>query len=586
MNQSEAERSLKAQFFSTLAKNQIRTVFQPIISLRDGAVFGYEALSRGPQGTEMESPGMLFEYAQKYNKLWELELLCRTKAIEAASVLKIQCKLFLNVNPSVMHDIKFKQGFTKDYLSQYSIHAEDVIFEITENEAIGNLTDFMKTIRNYKDQNYKIAIDDAGAGYSGLNLISDICPHFIKIDMNLIRDIDKDVTKQSLVRSMREFAALSNTYLIAEGIETESELLKLIEIGIDYGQGFFIQKPLPSLFPIAPDVLKMIRDAQKQKRLILCNRLCDIHIGSISRVYRTIGPSTLVDQVLDMMKKDCTLPGFCITENNIAIGVITRNDLFRNISDKYGYTLYANRPVSVIMSKEFLCVDYQNSIDSVAKKAMHRHYDKIYDFITVTKDNKYFGIVTVKDLLEKSIEIEVINAKHLNPLSELPGNMLIEKQLEMCIDSPVSYTILYFDVDNFKPYNDVYGFENGDRLIRCLSRILKDSIPKTNFIGHIGGDDFIAIMSDCNAQEICEKIVAEFDKATLLFLNRNDIDKGYITTHNRKGTRERFPLLSLSIVGTASSRYDSIYTLSQSLARLKKICKQKKGSNCMLEQSY
>ncbi len=201
-----------------------------------------------------------------------------------------------------------------------------------------------------------------------------------------------------------------------------------------------------------------------------------------------------------MMKKDCALLGFCIAENNTVIGVITRNDLFRNISDKYGYTLYANKPVSVIMSREFLCVEYQSSIDSVAKKAMHRHYDKIYDFITVTKESKYYGIVTVKDLLEKSIEIEVINAKHLNPLSELPGNMLIEKQLEMCIDSPIPYTILYFDVDNFKPYNDVYGFENGDRLIRCLSRILKEHIPKTNFIGHIGGDDFITILSDCSVQ--------------------------------------------------------------------------------------
>ncbi len=290
MHQVEADRGLRAQFIGILAKGQIRTVFQPIISLHDGAIFGYEALSRGPQGTEMESPGLLFEYAQKYNKLWDLELLCRTKAIEAACALHIQCKLFLNVNPNVMHDIKFKQGFTKEYLSQYAIHAEDVIFEITEKEAISNVSDFIMTIRNYKEQSYKIAIDDAGAGYSGLNLISDICPHFIKIDMNLIRDIDRDATKQSLVRSMREFASLSNTYLIAEGIETESELLKLIEIGIDYGQGYYINKPDPALSSISDHVLQLIRDAQKQMRLILCNRLCDIHIGSISRVYKTIAP--------------------------------------------------------------------------------------------------------------------------------------------------------------------------------------------------------------------------------------------------------------------------------------------------------
>ncbi len=583
MSKIEERNVRREQFLNILAEKQIRIVFQPIVSLRDGTVYGYEALSRGPDGCEMESPSILFECAQRFNKLWELELLCRTKAIETLYALRTKIRLFLNVNPSIMHDPKFQQGFTKDYLSQYSISAEDVIFEITEREAISNVADFIKTIRNYKDQNYKIAIDDAGAGYSGLNLISDVCPHFIKIDMNLIRDIDKDVTKQSLVKSMREFASLSNTYLIAEGIETEGELLKLIEIGIDFGQGYLIQRPNPDLAPIAGQVLQLICEADKQKRLILCNRLCDIDIGSITTSSKTILPGTVVNQILDMMKKDCTLPGFCVTENGVVTGVITRNDLFRNISDKYGYTLYANKPISVIMSKEFLCVDSQSSIDSVAKKAMHRHYDKIYDFITVTRDGKYFGIVTVKDLLEKSIEIEVINAKHLNPLSELPGNMLIEKQLEMCIDSPGLYTILYFDIDNFKPYNDVYGFENGDRLIKCLAGILKDHIPKSNFIGHIGGDDFIAVLSDCNAEELCQSIIEEFDKTNLLFLNRNDLDRGYITAQNRKGTRERFPLLSISIVGTFSVQHRTIFALSENLARLKKICKQKKGSNYMLE---
>ena len=583
MNRFEERNVRREQFLHILEGKQIHTVFQPIVSLRDGSVYGYEALSRGPHGSEMESPGMLFECAQKFNRLWELELLCRTKAIETLYALQAKIRLFLNVNPSIMHDPKFQQGFTKDYLSQYSISAEDVIFEITEREAISNVADFTKTIRNYKEQNYKIAIDDAGAGYSGLNLISDICPHFIKIDMNLIRDIDKDVTKQSLVKSMREFAALSNTYLIAEGIETESELLKLIDIGVDFGQGYLIQRPLPELLPIADPVLQLICEADKHKSLILCNRLCDIHIGSITTPSKTILPCTVVEQILDMVKKDCTLPGFCVAENGVVSGVITRNDLFRNISDKYGYTLYANKPVSVIMSKEFLCIDYQSSIDSVAKKAMHRHYDKIYDFITVTREGKYFGIVTVKDLLEKSIEIEVINAKHLNPLSELPGNLLIEKQLEACIDTPGRYMILYFDIDNFKPYNDVYGFEIGDRLIKCMAGILKDHIPKSDFIGHIGGDDFIAILSECNTEALCKTVIEEFDRTTLLFLNRNDLDRGYITTKNRKGTRERFPLLSVSVVGTSSDQYKTIFALTENLARLKKICKQKKGSNYILE---
>ena len=584
MSQLEAEYSLKAQFYTILATKQIRTVFQPIISLTDGSIFGYEALSRGPRETELESPATLFSLAQKYNKLWELELLCRTKAIETVYANKAHIRLFLNVNPNIMRDSKFIQGFTKDYLGQYSINPENIIFEITENEAINNLSDFLHTIRNYKDQNYKIAIDDAGAGYSGLNLISDVCPHFIKIDMNLIRNIDKDVTKQSLVKSMAEFASLSHTYLIAEGIETENELMKLIDIGIHYGQGYFIQKPCETFMAIAGSVVQLISQVDQNKKNILCNRLCDIHIGSISKPLKTITIDTQVGYILDLIKKDLTLPGFCVTCNDSVVGVITRNELFRYISDQYGFTLYANKSISVIMSKEFLCVDYQSSIDSVAKKAMNRHYDKIYDFITILKDEKYWGIVTVKDLLEKTIEIEVINAKHLNPLSELPGNLLIEKQLEMCISSSSAYTVLYFDINKFKCYNDVYGFENGDRLIKCLAKILKEHVPKTDFIGHIGGDDFVAVLSGCDPNELCEKIIHEFDAAVQLFFNKNDLDKGYIVSLNRNGIEETFPLLSISIAGISSYRYETIFELSENLARLKKACKQQPGSNYLLEK--
>ena len=155
--------------------------------------------------------------------------------------------------------------------------------------------------------------------------------------------------------------------------------------------------------------------------------------------------------------------------------------------------------------------------------------------------------------------------------------------MERCIDSPKNHTILYFDIDNFKPYNDVYGFENGDRLIKVLFGILKEHISRSDFVGHIGGDDFLAVLSDGGAEEVCRRVIKDFDKTSLLFLNRNDLDRGYIVASNRKGARERFPLLSISIVGTSSKQYKTIFSLSESLAKLKKICKQKKGSNSMIE---
>jgi GGDEF domain-containing protein len=219
---------------------------------------------------------------------------------------------------------------------------------------------------------------------------------------------------------------------------------------------------------------------------------------------------------------------------------------------------------------------------------MQRESEKIYDFVVVTNENKYSGIVTVKDLLEKVIEIEFVNAKHLNPLSELPGNIIIEKQLEMAIDASNNSYVLYFDLDNFKAYNDIYGFKNGDRVLKSLTQLLKRIIPVGEFIGHIGGDDFISIISDTSThqiskiKELCRNIIEEFDRSVLYFYNQDDIDKGSIITKNRYGIEESFPLLSISISGVASEDYLTIYELTEAVAKLKKACKQKVGSNHMI----
>jgi diguanylate cyclase (GGDEF)-like protein len=129
---------------------------------------------------------------------------------------------------------------------------------------------------------------------------------------------------------------------------------------------------------------------------------------------------------------------------------------------------------------------------------------------------------------------------------------MIERHLEMCVTSKHDYTILYIDLDNFKAYNDVYGFENGDRFIECVTRILKRNVPEGDFIGHIGGDDFVVTMKVDIAAAVCRKIISVVDKSVLSYYNQDDIDKGYIKTKNRYGIEENFPLLSVSIVGTSS----------------------------------
>lgn len=566
---------------------QIRTIFQPIVSLRDGSIFGHEALSRIICQSSISNPDELFAAAEKYNRLWQLELLCRTKALEAAFVFMIppySKKLFINVNPQIIHDENFKTGFTKEFLKQYKINPSSIIFEITERNVITDISSFKSTITYYKNQEYSIAIDDTGAGYSGLNLISEVSPHFIKLDMNLIRGIDKDTLKHALVKGMVEFSKASNISIIAEGIETYEELKTVINLGVQYGQGYYIQKPDEKIMEISKQVQKDIFEINLNKDYLSFGASSKIFIKNLSQRSYIVNLKEKVDNVYEIFKKDRDCPGICVLDGDIPAGIVTREKIALKLSGNYGYSLYHNKCISEIMDRKFLSVEKDVPVNMVSNMAMNRANDKLYDFIVVTDNGKYEGTVTIKDLLQKSTELEVSAAKHQNPLTGLPGNVIIEQTLSQLIASRQEYGVAYLDIDNFKAYNDVYGFEKGDRIILLLSNILRRYEKRLHFVGHVGGDDFIAVADKCEGENYFIDIKKEFEREVLNYYIQDDRERGYITSVNRRGETERFPLISVTcvVVNNRTENEGNVFELTEKLACLKKEAKQrlKLGSSC------
>ena len=565
-----------------ICNKQIRIVFQPIISIRDGSVLGFEALSRFTCESVFKNPEELFTAAGEYNRLWDLELLCRTTALEAAYKFMIppyNKKLFLNVNPNTMHDESFKKGFTKEFLRQYKITPDNVIFEITERNVVEDIAGFRSTISHYKSQDYNIAIDDAGAGYSGLNLISDVKPNYIKLDMKLIRGIHTDKIKNALVKGMVEFSKASSIKLIAEGVETYEELETLVNLGVQYGQGYFIQKPDTEIKEIKTEVLQAVKEINVKKNRLMRDSIFNIAIRYLCNPTGITSPDETVRNVSDIIKQSPNCFGLCVIDKDIPVGIITKEKLSLNLSGQYGYTLNQNKTVSVIMDKNFLSVDSETPVNIVSSMAMSRQNDRIYDFIVVTENKKYLGTVTIKDLLQKSTEIEVSIAKHHNPLSGLPGNLMIEQKLNQYIESNRKYSIAYLDIDNFKAYNDIYGFESGDFVIKLLADILRNNVPCGQFIGHVGGDDYVVIIENHITEDYFRNIVKQFESDVLAFYNETDIQNGYITATNRHGAVEQFPLITLTavVVNNRSRVYHSAFEISAMLAGLKINAKNNKG---------
>lgn len=255
---------LKKELSRIIEAELITTLYQPIVSLINGKKLGYEALSRGPRESLLNSPEELLRVAEMNNRLWELESLLRRKAFENIKGLSSHELLFVNVDPRIIEDPEFQSGMTLEHLKTNSLPQSKIVFEITERTAIYDYKKFRTIIDNYKGQNYMIAIDDAGSGYSGMRTITETKPHFIKIDMDLIRDIDTDPFKQAILNAFVTLGESTNINLIAEGIETKAELEMVINIGVTYGQGYYLQEPRALLCCIESNIVKMIKQCHKK----------------------------------------------------------------------------------------------------------------------------------------------------------------------------------------------------------------------------------------------------------------------------------------------------------------------------------
>jgi GGDEF domain-containing protein len=331
---------------------------------------------------------------------------------------------------------------------------------------------------------------------------------------------------------------------------------------------------------IAPEKIEMIKKYHGKKYVERVKSSVYPIIGDLSTPGYVFSPDEKAETVYDTLRLNPTITYFTVLENDLAVGFMTRTALHELLGGRYGFTLNSRKTIRQIINADFLRVNYIMPVDHVSRLAMQRHFERLYDPIVVEKDRKYFGVVTIKDLLDTCTKIEVDIAGQSNPLTGLPGNLLLEKEILARVFGSQPYCITYYDVDNFKAYNDAYGFQNGDLMLALTSDILKKCAAKNEFIGHIGGDDFIVICDYHEGEVYCQKVLDEFASRVTSLYRDEDVNNGFIVSKNRSGVTENFPIASLSIAGISNKKntYQNIDDFSNDIARLKKVCKQNLGN--------
>lgn len=556
--------------------------FQPIVYSHNGKTYAVEALLRDVQNIpKVSTIDDLFDLVFNENYLYEFDLELREKAIEKFAKIDIKnLKLFYNLDNRIIYNKSYSQGNTERILKKYNLTKDRIFFELSEKGTPIEQNALSSMLQRYKSSGYKIAIDDFGIGVSGLKLLYFSEAHIIKLDRFFISNIDQDSKKKLFCSSIIEMAHIMGMKVIAEGIETVQEFYTCKDIGADFMQGYLVQKPTKNIDEIL-DVYKNIQDLiQEDQRVKQNNHIDDKYIDKID----ALDVNTSLHDLFLYFKKG-TKHNFVpiVDEFGYFLGVINESDIKEISYSQYGFALAQNKTFSSTLLKYIkpaLSVEVSWGIDKILEMYNLNFNNSLGIFIT--EGEKYKGFINLNSLLNLSYQRNLQIVANQNPLTKLPGNNQIEKFISDTFENrhiEDGRHIIYFDFNDFKPFNDVCGFRQGDRAILIFSEILQKKYPKDSFIAHIGGDDFFVGLKKDNKKDIFEltlEVQNEFENSVKNLYSNEDKQRGYIVAKDRFGTTREFKLLSVSSAIVKVDSSSKIDDFDQVISELKKESKSSK----------
>lgn len=342
---------------------------------------------------------------------------------------------------------------------------------------------------------------------------------------------------------MKTLASSFNCQLLAEGVNHQQQLEMLVDIGIFSAHGYYFGEP--STAPVIN--LQQESNLTRNHHPFLISGASRITIEDICKRVPTIESTSKVKHTLKILQKFNEEDIFPVINNNIPVGLISKNSFLSEVfRSNYGLDLFGHKPITEFMEDNALIIESCLSIEEVSQKlTSNTYFNKAF---IVTHHGIYRGIGLIIDLLQAMTHLQIQNAQHANPLTLLPGSHFINALINDLLSKSKTFAVAYFDLDNFKPYNDIYGYNQGDEIIKLVANILKKNILDTNgYIGHIGGDDFIVIFLTDEWLTYCQNILQEFGERVLKYYQSEHRQARCITSYNRQGEICTFPLLSLSI---------------------------------------
>jgi EAL domain-containing protein (putative c-di-GMP-specific phosphodiesterase class I)/GGDEF domain-containing protein len=562
-----------------LAQGTLQVLFQPIV---DGVLrrpIGYEALARGPVGSALHLPDALFAAAHRTNRCMDLERACITAALRDFAALQIEGRLFINVLPQTLLGWPDFSAWLEERLAWAELDPHNLVVELTEHGLTDDQVRLSEAVAPLRRLGCDIALDDLGAGASGLKTWSAVRPEYVKVDRYFVSGIEQDPVRAEILRSVVDMARVIGCRVIAEGVENAEQCMLALELGVDHVQGYLLGRPqaVPRLDPAGLLALDQVAAAATVD--------CAEHLA---RPVPDVPDSTPIGQVVEMFRMHPTYTALAVTTSGKPVGVVRRDALLILLSKPLYPEVYNRKPISAVMDANAVRIDARARLEQVSRLVTGPSDAGGRDDFIITRHGSYLGMGRMIDLLRQITAQQIQAAKHSNPLTGLPGNREIQSYLSQWLARGRPFVACHLDLDHFKFFNDTYGYARGDQVLMHVAETLVRTVrPRVDFVGHVGGDDFVFLLRSQDWSLRLMSLLEDLAASLPNFYDADHRDAGGIPGRDRDGQERYFALLSASMAVVEIDSAPGVTTelIAERLRRAKKVAKGQVGYSCVLVNS-
>ena len=591
--QLATQREARTQLFREILKRKsLSCVFQPIISFYEQHILGFEALIRGPKDSIFHAPIELFSAAQDLDSLAELSGICVNTVLQQFAALRLPGKLFLNISPRVVGMPGFDPERAVRQLSKLKLKPEQIVIELTEQEPTLHFDEIRASLMIYRAMGFRVAIDDLGEGFSSLRLWSELKPEFVKADKHFVTGIADDPIKIQFLKAIQQIAESCGSRIIAEGIETESDFKMVQELGIACGQGFFIGHPLERP---AVDILPAVRKALDDLKIPVMPTLKYrqawlVTAAQFLRPVPAVSPSVTVRDVIALFASQPDRYACAVVDAGKPVGFIARRHVraVKHMADTNAAEF--SQPARSIMNVAPLLIDVNLSLAQIAVLLADATPQHLADGFILTKDGQYQGMGNANDVIRMLNDANLIAARYTSPLTLLPGPVPINQQIERLLAAGVPFVACMAEIDPMKGFNDAYGFQKGDELIRLGGDMLKTALnSQHDFVGHIYGNRFVLLLQNEHWQPQLTAMLKHFESRLTALLSADIVQRGNFLWQSRDSNRAAevrpLPRLAIGAVEINADVYESRHDVMSAVRDAVNRAKAQRGSNIVLLDS-